>query len=87
MIKGKDFEKVQRLNKFKDLKAGMWVWDDNWKVFKKVLDKRYNCVLERYEVAFYPMSNPNKYSTSRVWEKFDENSFFPITKALQYQGE
>lgn len=72
--------------KLVDLKPKMWVWCENLKVFKKVLDKRYSCVLERYEVAFYPMSNPNKYSTSRVWEKFEENSFFPVTKAIQYQG-
>lgn len=66
--------------KFEDLKKGMWVWDDRLKA----------CFLIK---AIRPKTNWNiviyaNYLTDTFEElEFEENRFFPLIKAMEYQGK
>lgn len=66
--------------KFEELKAGMWVWDDRLKA----------CFLIK---AIRPKTNWNiviyaNYLTDTFEElEFEENRFFPLIKAMEYQGK
>ena len=62
--------------KFEQLKEGMWVWDD----------KNEDCIkIEQIEhkTIWYSCCNEE----GHIFEDFKENRFYPVTKALQYQGE
>ena len=61
--------------KFEDLKKEMWVWDDKKMDFYHVCEKIVN------KDGTKILANETHYRL------FEENRFFPITKALQYQGE
>lgn len=60
--------------KFEDLKEGMWVWDDKDKKCNKIIG-----ISENNEVAVYYITQ----STSRYIVKFEENRFYPLTKAME----
>ena len=60
--------------KFEDLKKGMWVWDDKDKKCNKIIG-----ISENNEVAVYYITQ----SASRYIVKFEENRFFPLTKAIE----
>ena len=68
--------------KFEDLKPNMWVWDDKFNDCMKI-----KIVFERCEL--YPSGSLKAYHDLNEEElnfiEFEENRFFPITKALQYQ--
>lgn len=61
--------------KFEDLKEGMWVWDNLNK------DCRQIAKLNEYG-GIYWYGSLSEYEA----DKFEENRFYPVTKALQYQG-
>ncbi len=61
--------------KFEDLKKEMWVWDDKKMDFYHVCEKIVN------KDGTKILANETHYRL------FEENRFFPITKALQYQGK
>lgn len=61
--------------KFEDLKPNMWVWDDLNK------DCRQIAKLNEYG-GIYWYGSLSEYEA----DKFEENRFYPVTKALQYQG-
>ena len=67
--------------KFKDLKSNMWIWDDKEKEVIYLL-KPLNwepCKGLRYA--------PGKinHSAEGYYMDFEENRFFPVTKAMEYQ--
>lgn len=72
--------KNPRPYKFEELKEGMWVWDDRLKA----------CFLTK---AIKPKTNWNiviyaNYLTDTFEElEFEENRFFPLIKAMEYQGK
>lgn len=59
--------------KFEDLKKGIWVWDNAYKVFLKII-----------KIIEYGNFRTLKVGDSHCkWHiEFKENRFFPITKAL-----
>lgn len=59
--------------KFEDLKPDMWVWDDVEKKCNKIID-----INENNEIGFYYVTE----SPSRYIVNFEENRFYPVTKAL-----
>ena len=62
--------------KFEDLKPNMWVWDDvNEDCIQIAKINEYG--------GIYWYGALTEYEA----DKFKENRFFPITKAMQYQGE
>ena len=72
-----DYVNINQPYKFEDLKEGMWVWDDKDKKCNKIIG-----ISENNEVAVYYITQ----STSRYIVKFEENRFYPLTKAIQYQN-
>ena len=73
----KDYQEFrnQQPYKFDDLKPNMWVWDDKKMDFYHVCEKIVN------KDGTKILANETHYRL------FEENRFFPITKALQYQGK
>ncbi len=61
--------------KFEDLKPGMWVWDEKEKKCNKIIE------IEGKNIDFYYITE----SIDRFIVEFEENRFFPVTKALEYQ--
>lgn len=61
--------------KFEELKKGMWVWDEKEKKCNKIIE------IEGRNIDFYYITE----SIDRFIVEFEENRFFPITKALEYQ--
>ena len=70
--------------KFEDLKPNMWVWDDKLKRCVNCDPAKnsmgIDCIWYWYDYDF-------EGELSEDYIEFEENRFFPITKALQYQGE
>lgn len=66
--------------KFEDLKVGMWVWDDKLNacfLIKELKPQSY------WNVIIYA-----NYLTDTFEEMhFEKNRFYPVTKALEYQGK
>jgi hypothetical protein len=62
--------------KFEDLKEGMWVWDNLNK------DCRQIARVNEYG-GIYWYGSLSEYES----DKFEENRFYPVTKAMQYQEE
>lgn len=69
-----DYVNINQPYKFEDLKEGMWVWDDKDKKCNKIIG-----ISENNEVAVYYITQ----STSRYIVKFEENRFYPLTKAME----
>ena len=61
--------------KFEDLKKGMWVWDEKEKKCNKIIK------IEGRNIDFYYINE----DAHRYKVEFEENRFFPLTKALEYQ--
>lgn len=59
--------------KFEDLKPDMWLWDNVEKKCNKIID-----INENDEIGFYYITE----SVSRYIVKFEENRFYPVTKAI-----
>lgn len=68
-----DYENPQPY-KFEDLKEGMWVWDDKAKWIYKIkkINGRNSIEVDNGDLTY----------TSLV---FEENRFYPVTKAMEYQ--
>lgn len=62
--------------KLVDLKPNMWVWDDKFE------DCRQIAKINEYG-GIYWYGSITEYEA----DKFEEGRFFPVTKAMQYQGE
>lgn len=62
--------------KFEQLKEGMWVWDNLNK------DCRQIARVNEYG-GIYWYGSLSEYES----DKFEENRFYPVTKAMQYQEE
>lgn len=60
--------------KFEDLKKGMWMWDNAYKVFLKIIK-----IIEYGNVRTLKVGD----SHCKWHIEFKENRFFPITKALE----
>ena len=65
----------QQQYKFEDLKKGMWVWDEKEKKCNKIIK------IEGRNIDFYYINE----DAHRYKVEFEENRFFPLTKALEYQ--
>ena len=61
--------------KFEELKKGMWVWDEKEKKCNKIIK------IEGRNIDFYYITE----SIDRFIVEFEENRFFPVTKAMEYQ--
>ena len=59
--------------KFEELHEGMWVWDEKEKKCNKIIE------IERKKIDFYYITE----SIDRFIVEFEEDRFFPITKAYQ----
>lgn len=70
--------------KFEDLKKEMWVWDDKLKRCVNCDPAKnsmgIDCIWYWYDYDF-------EGELSEDYIEFEENRFFPITKALEYQGK
>lgn len=70
--------------KLVDLKPKMWVWDDKEKEFIKCKlgNNRLgnDCVVYDWDIS--PDEEFEEY-----YREYEEGRFFPVTKAMQYQGE
>lgn len=60
--------------KFEELKKGMWVWDEKEKKCNKIIE------IEGRNIDFYYITE----SIDRFIVEFEENRFYPVTKALEY---
>ena len=61
--------------KFEELKKGMWVWDEKEKKCNKIIE------IEGRNIDFYYITE----SIDRFIVEFEENRFYPVTKAMEYQ--
>lgn len=61
--------------KFENLKVGMWVWDEKEKKCNKIIE------IEGRNIDFYYITE----SIDRFIVEFEENRFYHVTKALEYQ--
>lgn len=66
--------------KFEDLHEDMWVWDDHEKICICI-----ESILSKKECKYlYHDENKKVFMTFHAIE-FEENRFYPVTKALEYQ--
>lgn len=61
--------------KLEDLKPNMWVWDEKEKKCNKIIE------IEGRNIDFYYITE----SIDRFIVEFEENRFYHVTKALEYQ--
>lgn len=61
--------------KYEDLKEDMWVWDEKENKCNKIIE------IEGRNIDFYYITE----SIDRFIVEFEEDRFFPLTKALEYQ--
>lgn len=64
--------------KFEDLKPNMWVWDDVDEVCRKL-----ESIATMSEWIWFYIDESEKETIDIL---FEEGRFFPVTKAMQYQG-
>lgn len=76
-----DYVNINQPYKFEDLKEGMWVWDNKCKVFNKI--SRTFDFYGTNVIDFAYINDTTQFGKSI---KFEENRFFPVTKAIQYQN-
>lgn len=68
-----DYVKNTQPYKFEDLKVGMWVWDNKYDMWNRILEIRINCAKEQ-EIEFdYSLENDEEIYN----DIFEENRFFP----------
>lgn len=63
--------------KFEDLKPNMWVWDEKENKCNKIIS-----VTDDMQIEFYYIAN----DSTKYKVVFEENRFFPLTKAMN-QGK
>ena len=71
--------------KFEDLKVGMWIWDDKLNIPYKI-KKMMHCHWFKTEYRSFVLdakTEERKYHTGIM--EFQENRFYPMTKAMEYQ--
>ena len=72
--------------KFEELKKGMWVWDDGEKCCFKcnpaISTDMAECVTYN---AFWYNCGEDEDEFFEEYDEFEEDRFFPLTKALEYQ--
>lgn len=61
--------------RFDELKINMWVWDEKEKKCNKIIE------IEGRNIDFYYITE----SIDRFIVEFEENRFYHVTKALEYQ--
>lgn len=68
--------------KFEDLKPNMWVWDDEYKSYLKIIgfDK-----IKGLDLSIYVSSGVGIYKHD-FYIEFKENCLYPVTKVMQYQN-
>ena len=68
--------------RFEDLKKGMWVWDEDIGacMFVKEVNRKINIFTLVGGESFL-------LETVNITVKFEENRFFPLIKAMEYQGK
>ncbi|MEF2781830.1 MAG: hypothetical protein U0N20_01890, partial [Clostridium sp.] len=66
--------------KFEDLKPNMYIWDDKERGFYKITK-----ILSKEECKHLYHDENKKVFMTFLANEFEENRFFPVTKALQYQ--
>lgn len=68
--------------KFEDLKPNMWVWDDKYKSYLKIIgfDK-----IKGLDLSIYVSSGVGIYKHD-FYIEFKENCLYPVTKVMQYQN-
>lgn len=76
-----DYVKSNQPYSFEDLKPNMWVWDNKCKVFNKI--SRTFDFYGTNVIDFAYINDTTQFGKSI---KFEENRFFPVTKAIQYQN-
>lgn len=67
--------------KFEDLKEGMWIWDD---VFKEI---GYIYSIANKKEIYIEYLESHCANNHYQIQPFEENRFYPVTKAMQYQEE
>lgn len=74
------------LYKFEDLKPNMWVWDDKelccFKCNPAISTDMAQCVTYN---AFWYNCGEDEDEFFEEYDEFEENRFYPVTKALEYQ--
>lgn len=72
--------------KFEELKKGMWVWDDGEKCCFKcnpaISTDMAQCVTYN---AFLYNCGEDEDEFFEEYDEFEEDRFFPVTKAMEYQ--
>ena len=80
-----DYENPQPY-KFEELKKGMWVWDDGEKCCFKcnpaISTDMAQCVTYTH---FWYNCGEDEDEFFEEYDEFEEDRFFPLTKALEYQ--
>lgn len=79
--------KNPRPYKFEELEPNMWVWDDKLKTLYKI-KKIMHCHWFKAEYRSFVLdvkTEERKYHTGIM--EFEEGRFFPLTKAMEYQGK
>lgn len=69
--------------KFEDLKVGIWVWDDKEK--ECIYITKTFISISGFNVFTYLGIYQNLEELKKLDMLFEENRFFPVTKALEYQ--
>lgn len=74
--------------KFEDLKVGIWVWDDKEKVCFQCNPMISTDMAQCVTYMSYWYNDGEDYDKfHEEYDEFEENRFYPLTKALQYQGK
>lgn len=71
--------------KFEDLKVGMWMWDDEERECRKILETYVTGEDNDVYVKGVRIVRHGLHEFSWKYSVFKEGRFFPITKALEYQ--
>ena len=74
--------------KFEELKPNMWVWDDKEKVCFQCNPMISTDMAQCVTYMSYWYNDGEDYDKfHEEYDEFEENRFYPLTKALQYQGK
>ena len=71
--------------KFEDLKVGMWVWDDEERECRKILETYVTGEDNNVYAKNVPIVKHGLHKFGWSYSVFKEGRFYPIIKALEYQ--
>lgn len=71
--------------KFEDLKVGMWMWDDEERECRKILETYVTGEDNDVYVKGVRIVRHGLHEFNWKYSIFKEGRFFPVTKALEYQ--